>query len=292
MLLNTQRYVVGPGGIAGVCIAQVKWAALILPTTLISGVYQAVSHKLQVVHITDPDAWVVHTYTACSPLILRREFRGSPNKVLVKPGEGMSLLKDRLSTVESVRSLTQDDLKTLVRMLKCEGGGRTRATLLEALAKHATAGETPDSVDLFVKLVLSFERQPPKAADVDVLTEQVFGEMEQDDQKEFEFTGKAISAMNQKRKFARWHAEHGAPPLPLKKKRKLGMGNFRGKGKGKGKKAGAPQPGDSTDGKGKGKGEGKDNGKGKDAMGKGEGMEDVAAEGGEASSPSTCEKSK
>ena len=68
------------------------------------------------------------------------------------------------------------------------------------------------------------------------------------------------------------------------------MGNFRGKGKGKGKKAGAPQPGDNTNGKGKGKGEGKDNGKGKDAMGKGKGMEDVAGEGGGASSSSTISR--
>ena len=92
-------------------------------------------------------------------------------------------MKARLSTKESIKSLTFTDLGYLCGEYEYVGLSNRKA-YLEHLATKACVGEHPDDVTEFVLKVLKFDEAKVATKKIDPLTEQVFTEMDPDDRKE------------------------------------------------------------------------------------------------------------
>ena len=240
LLLPTNSLVSGPG-VFGFCIGHAKWGGLLLDVveagrSVGGNVLYRIGKTVSWIHVTDPDPdWLVYDYVPCSPLELHSEQPGvHGNRIVIrrKFDDGISLLKGRLSTAASIKSMSFADL-VFVADYYDNKERMSRTGLLTYLAKQCCTGLPENDVESFVNMVLSYDRkaETPK---VDAMTESVFKEMDPDDQKEHASVGKKIEEINLKRKCTQWEAEYN----PTKKKRKLGNVPKHKKGKGKGK--GAP----------------------------------------------------
>ena len=236
MLLPTNSLVSGPG-VFGFCLGHAKWGGLLLDVveagrSVDGNVLYRLGKTVSWIHVTDPDPdWLVYDYVPCSPLELHSEQPGvHGNRIVIrrKFADGMSLLKARLSTAASIKSMSFADLAFLAGYYENKER-RSRAGYLAYLARQCCMGLPENDVESFIQMVLSLDRkaETPK---VDEMTQCVFKEMDPDDQKEFAGIGKKIEEYNLKRKCTQWEAEQNP-----KKKRKLGNVPKHKKGKGKGK---------------------------------------------------------
>ena len=156
LLLPRQWLVQGPGGVVGFVLGQAKWAGILLTVDRVhndDARYYKIGHKASFVHVTYANQWTAFQYTSCSPLFMPSRQPGiSRNKIVVMSGPGMGLLKARLYTQESVKSLSFEDLQFLCDSFGIEDN-RSRRVCLEGLARKACDGEPEDGITAFVEKV-------------------------------------------------------------------------------------------------------------------------------------------
>ena len=202
-----------------------------------------VGNKVTWIHVTDPDPdWLTYGYIPCSPLKAKYQSGAHGNRIVIqrKNEDGNSLLRGRLSSAASIKSLTYEQLAYLA-----EYYGNTkrmsRVGYLTFLATKVCSGQHENDAELFVKQVLSMDGKK-ESCKVDPATESVFKEMDPDDKKEHASLGKKIEEWDLKRKYSMWESEQ---KKPVAKRRKIGfMKKCVGQGKGKGK--GKPKPATDT----------------------------------------------
>ena len=192
ILLVHGTFLIGPGGKCGVCVGISKWGGLLLPATLQFGRMYSLAHEIEFVHIVYPLQWTAYSITPASPLYLQSLSPGACRNTMLceRSEQPLNLLKMKLNSATSIKSL---NFETLTMVSAYFGGAddryRSRKQCFEHLARKACEGEPENDILAFIARVLMLDATPVRTPKTDAMTEQFFGELDADEQKEHKHFG-------------------------------------------------------------------------------------------------------